>query len=86
MKEQPAKVVPLNLEVDLASWETPRNAGPPSVRSEIKQLEIKKQIDKLILYNHHKRLTICTLTWYQNQMVGGVFVSIIGSEITPVEV
>ena len=49
VKEQPAKVAPLHLDVDLASWETPRNAGPPRVQSEIKQLEIKKQIDKLLI-------------------------------------
>ena len=39
----PAKVAPLELDVNLAMWETPRNAGPPRVQSDVKQQEIQKQ-------------------------------------------
>ena len=40
----PAKVAPLELDVNLALWETPRNAGPHRVQSDVKMQEIQKQI------------------------------------------
>ena len=46
---QAAAVAPIKLDVDLKQWEVPRNSGPPRVQSEVKQQEIKKQIDKLLL-------------------------------------
>ena len=48
VREQPAKVAPLHLDVDLDLWEMPRNAGPPRQQSDLKQEEIKRQIDKLL--------------------------------------
>ena len=49
VRPQPAAVVPLKLDVNLDQWEVPRNSGPPRVQSDVKQEEIKKQIDKLLL-------------------------------------
>jgi hypothetical protein len=46
---QAAAVAPIKLDVDLKQWEVPRNSGPPRVQSDVKQQEIKRQIDKLLL-------------------------------------
>lgn len=39
------------MEVDKRQWEVPRNSGPPRIQSDVKQDEIKRQIDKLLLLN-----------------------------------
>ena len=46
---EPAKVKPFDLEVDNTLWESSKNCGPPRVQSDVKQEEIKKQLDKLLL-------------------------------------
>jgi len=49
VRPQPAAVAPLKIDVNLEKWEVPRNSGPPRVQSDVKQQEIKQQIDKLLL-------------------------------------
>ena len=51
VRDKPAAVIPLHLEVDKRQWEVPRNSGPPRMQSDVKQEEIKRQIDKLLLLN-----------------------------------
>jgi len=48
VQPEPARVKPFRIGVNVDQWEHPKHCGPPRVQSDIKQEEIKRQLDKLL--------------------------------------
>ena len=48
LTKQPAKLPPLQLKVDESKWKIPQNRRAARVQSQLKNLEIKNQVEKLL--------------------------------------
>ena len=55
VNSEPALVTPMEIEVDIAEWNHPRNRGPPRVTTPQKQEAIYEQVTELLKHNVIKK-------------------------------
>jgi len=48
LRSEPAKVEPMHIEVDTEKWQVPCNSGPPRSQGRNRNLEIMKQVSKML--------------------------------------
>jgi hypothetical protein len=48
LNKEPARIEPMDLDVDIAKWRVPKNSGPPRPQTPEKQKEIIRQTSDLV--------------------------------------
>ena len=48
LSQEPAKLDPMNIEVEISKWHTPKARSPPRIQTREKEQEIEKQITQLL--------------------------------------